>query len=90
MEGTKETMDVVVLLETAAETIKAAKADGKVTLLDLPKLAPLVPAGLEALRGSELIPAELKDLSKEEAGELMAKTADAVVKLVQALFVQNV
>lgn len=71
VQQTKEALKAIEVLGVAAKKISA---DGKVNLADLPHLielgqqAHLVVAGVDGL---EEIPAEIKDLSHEEAIELV-------------------
>jgi diadenosine tetraphosphate (Ap4A) HIT family hydrolase len=86
MEGIKNSREMLELVAVLAEALKEAKADGKINVFDLPKLAPVIPALRSAVEKSELIPAELKDLDKDELTELLTLTVDAVMKLLDAVF----
>lgn len=70
--GTKELTEAVDLLLDTGLALKSALADGKVGLEDAVLLMRLVPKVGPALEGIGKIPAELKDLSAEEAEALAA------------------
>lgn len=84
MTGIKETKDVLVAVnKLAVDTIKAAK-DG----LDLSDLSVLVGALDEiknAVEGAGEISAEMKDLSREEAQQLMFEAVAIVFNVLEAL-----
>lgn len=77
--GVKELKEVVDLVLEVGAVVKSALADGKVGLEDATLVFRVVPKIGPALEGIKGIPAELKDLSVEEASELathiMAKLA---------------
>lgn len=75
IENLKEVLDLGL---TLVEIGKSASADGKIGLDDLPLLLKLPKVVSPALADMDKIPAELKDLSVEEAAEL---TAHVVSKL---------
>jgi len=73
IKETKELLNGLKLLAIAGRKIGA---DGKVSLLDLPALAVLAKDGgqiLEAFKGVDMVDDEIKDLSVDEAKELLAE-----------------
>jgi hypothetical protein len=51
---------------------EAKKNDGKIDLKDLALILPVVPHYIDAIQGAGEVGAELKDLSTEEAAELVS------------------
>ena len=62
----KETMELLNVLECVAQCYVAAKADGAINWLDLPKLRPVLHAMGEAFDGLEKVEAEVRDLDMAE------------------------
>ncbi len=79
LKGTKELTEAVDLVLSAVEVIASAEKDGKIGFEDAALLIGLVPHLSPAIAGAGEIPAELADLSAEEAAALvvhvMAKLA---------------
>jgi hypothetical protein len=71
-KDTKNLTEMVDLILTAVEVFGDAKADGKIDAQDLGLLLKLIPQVGPALDGAAEIPAEVKDLSAEEASALVA------------------
>lgn len=74
-EGIKETKDVLNLGFAFANSFKLAMENGSIDALDIPHLVAIFPALTPALEGVGKVPAELKDLSEEEIGELLRHAA---------------
>lgn len=87
MATIKETMDVFTMAKAAAVAIKAAKADGRVDWKDLlsQESRALLPAVQAAVKDSQLIAEELKDLNQEEAKLLASSAVEVVWLLVDAV-----
>lgn len=86
MYGTKETTELLAGIEVVLVAGKKITADGKVNLSDLPTLVATlqkVDELTKAVQGIEQIPGEIKDLSAEEAQEIIAKLF-AVIAAVKA------
>jgi hypothetical protein len=84
-KGIKETMELLSLLEEVGVALQKAKEDGKVNWMDLPKFAPVVAAGKNAIEGSHMVAAELKDLSSEEISSLINKMTAVISALVAGI-----
>lgn len=84
-EGTKELMDVIAAVEKTAEAVRAAKADGTINWLDLPKLGQPVVAWKDALVGFGKIKDEIRDLDHEELPQVLTAAIAAIQKLGEAL-----
>ena len=82
--GTKETEELIALIQAAADAIKAAKADGEINWRDIPKVGGVLVALKAAAQGNDKVPAELKDLTREEIEKLMAKSMTAILAMIQA------
>ena len=70
--GIKGTTEVVDAILTGVSVFQQAKADGKIDLSDLGLLLQLIPAIGPVAQDIGGVPAELKDLSAEEAQALVA------------------
>lgn len=79
--GIKETLEVFDFVKVMVENWSEARKDGKITLLDLPKFAPAIPAGHKAFVGSDKIVLEIKDLDADEAQQILSK-AFAIVSVI--------
>lgn len=71
-KGTKELKELLDLALTGVEVGVAAQKDGHIGVEDLGLLLKLVPTIQPALDGIGEIPAELADLSTEEAADVVA------------------
>lgn len=83
---TKETTELLTGIETLLVSAKKMFADGKVNLADLPALMSLLNKVGEitaAIQGADQVPAEIKDLSPEEAQQVVEKLF-AVIAAVKA------
>lgn len=79
--GVKELKEAVDLALGVVKAAGAVTADGKVDLADIGALIELSPLVGPGIAGADQIPAELKDLSAEEAAEVSAHVmAKLVVK----------
>lgn len=83
--GVTETMEVIGLVKNIAESIKDAKADGKLDIFDAMKAFTLAPDVLTAIKGADKIDDEMADLTGEEKDLLLAELKNCVFKLVEAL-----
>ena len=81
MLNIKETKEVVVLAIQLTAGAKKALENKKVGLEDLPILIGLFPLINNAIKGIELVPAELKDLSESEWEEIFAEVTPAIGEL---------
>lgn len=75
MESTKELTELLNLLCDTVNVAVKASEDGKVDLADLPLLFNIIPEVGPAFQGVDKIPAELADLTTEEASELVTHVA---------------
>jgi hypothetical protein len=71
-KGTQDLVELVDLVLTGVDIVKKAKADGKIGFEDAGLLLAVIPALGPAMAGIDQIPAELKDLSGDEAQALIA------------------
>lgn len=74
MKDLKEVKELFAGLMVLVEDYKAAMADGKISIADLPVLAKLssqVGVIVAAVEGLDQVPAELKDLTADEAKEVV-------------------
>lgn len=83
--GITETMEVIGLVKNIAESIKNAKADGKLDIFDAMKAFTLAPEIMAAISGADKIDDEIADLNGEEKDLLLAELKECVFKLVEAL-----
>jgi hypothetical protein len=87
MAVAKETQDVIALIRVLAKAMSDAKADGKINILDMPKLAPVLIALKAAVDGSDKIAGEIKaaqgDL--EALTTLLTDALGAMLALVDAV-----
>ena len=81
----KESMEVLVAVEAVCDGVVKAAADGKLSLSDLRHAVAPAKAVVEAARGREKIPAELKDVDEAELTALIEKSEAVAVKAVAAL-----
>lgn len=81
----KEAGEVITMLEDLAGAIVAAKADGHVDWMDLPKFAPVVMSARAAVEGGDKIPAEIKSMTGPQAMALAEQAISAAMKLVAAV-----
>ena len=74
MANIKETKEAVIAVAKFYKLGKEVLADGKISLGDIPAVVSAAPSlytsTLVAVEGGEKIPAEFKDISPEELGEL--------------------
>lgn len=85
-KGIKEIKELLAGVEVLAVAIKKVMKDGKVDLQDaavLVELGAQFPVLMAAVEGIKEIPAEAKEISAEEAIELVGKIYD-IAKKVQA------
>ena len=83
----KETQDVIQLIKVLAKAMSDAKADGKINILDMPKLAPVLIALKIAVDGSDKIAGEIKAASAdlETLTTLLTDSLAAMLALVDAV-----
>lgn len=72
VKGVKELIELLDLLLDAHSVVKQALSDGKVGLGDAALLFKLVPQIGPAVSGLSEVPAEVKDLTAAEAGQVVA------------------
>jgi hypothetical protein len=84
MAGIKETMDVLLALETTANAVLKACEDGKLSLIDLRYVLEPARAAAAALKDGYKIPLELTNLSAEETEELLGTVGEVVPKVIMA------
>ena len=82
--GTKETEELIALIQAAADAIKAAKADGEINWRDIPKVGGVLVALKKAVQGNDKVPDELKNLTREEMEMLLTKSMAAIIAMIQA------
>jgi hypothetical protein len=87
MAVAKETQDVIQLIKVLAKAMSDAKADGKINILDMPKLAPVLIALKAAVDGSDKIAGEIKAASGdiETLTTLLTEALGAMLALVDAV-----
>ena len=87
MAAAKETQDVIALIRVLAKAMSDAKADGKINILDMPKLAPVLIALKAAVDGSDKIAGEIKAASGdiETLTTLLTDALGAMLALVDAV-----
>ena len=87
MAAAKETQDVIALIRVLAKAMSDAKADGKINILDMPKLAPVLIALKAAVDGSDKIAGEIKAASGdiETLTTLLTEALGAMLALVDAV-----
>lgn len=66
MAGVQDIIDVIDLMEEIASSYEAAKADGTVSIFDIPKFAGVFPALQAAVSGADQIPEQIKDMDADE------------------------
>jgi hypothetical protein len=83
VQNTTELLDFTI---TVLKDVNAAKADGKISLMEIIQLAikDASPA-IKAAVGADQVPAELKDLSPDEV-KLLAEKGVELAKVVMAFF----
>lgn len=84
-KGIKETMDVLLFLESVITAYEGAKKDGKFDINDLAHITPVIITALEAFKGSEQIIDELKEIDTAEATQLFQKVFELCQRLIKAL-----
>lgn len=82
----KACKSVLSLVLISIDAVEKAKADGKINLLDLPKLAPVIGALKDAIGAAKLVPEELKDLDATEISELFELLTQVVMRLLAVVF----
>jgi hypothetical protein len=83
--ATKESAEVIDLLDGLSNFIREAKADGVVDFKDLPKAFPLIMLSKNAISGSEQILTEIKGYNSEEQQEMLDRLINAVTALVESV-----
>lgn len=80
-QGIKESLELLEGVKVLGVSAKKVLADGKVNLADLPVLLGLIsdfPVLTAAVQGADLVLPEVKDLSADEANQLVAKVLEVV------------
>jgi hypothetical protein len=70
--GVQETIDVLDFAFTSISIAEDVLADGKIGLLELGKLLPLIPKALNVLNGVVFIPKELAELDAADQEQLLS------------------
>lgn len=83
--GIKECTECFDAVDAAAQAVVDACADGKLNLLDVPKLLSPMRAAQAALKDRQMIKAELKDANEEEVAELVTRALRTTEKTVAAM-----
>lgn len=83
--GIKETLECFNAIDAAADAVVGACADGRLNMLDIPKLLAPMKAAKAALDGKEVIPSELKDVDENELAELVTRGLRTTEKIVLAI-----
>lgn len=81
----KESLEVLVAVEVVCDAVVKAAEDGKLSLTDLRHVVAPARAVVEAVRGREVIPAELKDVDEAELAAFIAKGEEVAIKAVAAI-----
>lgn len=81
----KESMEVLVAVETTCDAIVKSAEDGKLSLVDLRHAVAPAKAVVEAVRGRDQIGAELKDIDEAELAAFIAKGEEVAMKAVAAI-----
>lgn len=81
----KESNDVLDLGQAVADALAAAKADGHIDWMDLPKFAPVIAAAKAAIEGGDQVPSELSGASTEDLIALAEKAVKVSLALVAAV-----
>ena len=85
MAGVQNIIDIVDLFDTVAADVAAAKADGKINLLDLPKFMDVFPALQAAVDGADKIAEEAKDLDADEIKLIVQRLIAALEGVAKSL-----
>lgn len=83
----KETREVIQLVNVLARAMKEAKADGKINVLDAPKIIPVLVALKAAIDGADKIKGEIAHAGDDLAtmSALLSEAMDAMLALVDAV-----
>lgn len=76
----KNSLEVVAAVDASAEAVLKACEDGKLGLLDLRHLVPVLGKAKDAIRDASLIRAELVDAEPAEVDQLLAAAVAAFEK----------
>jgi hypothetical protein len=82
--GIDETMEVLEAIESQANAIIEACADGKLNLLDIKYLFGIIGESKAALMNAKTIPLELKDLDEDEIKILYEEIINLGIKVIEA------
>lgn len=78
MAGTQETKEVLDFVVQLAHSIESARADGSIGFSDVTDLVDVLMKVGAAFDGISEVPAEVKDLTEEEAAELNQHVKDTL------------
>jgi len=81
----QDIIDVIDLFDTIASDVLAAKADGSINLLDLPKFIDVFPAMQKAVDGADKIAGEIKGASADEIKLLVQRLISSVEGIASAV-----
>lgn len=71
MHGIQETKELVVFVARLSSSLGAALEDGKLGIVDMARLAPVLMKAGAALEGIDKVPVEMSDLDAAEREELI-------------------
>jgi hypothetical protein len=82
-KGLKETLDLLDAIDALVVVLDVANDDGKISIADLPKFAPLAVKFYDACMGIRDIPEELKDLDAEECQMIAQRSVDIMITTIR-------
>lgn len=84
-ENTKETAEVIILLNSVAGIIKEAKADGKVDIYDAIRALKITPEAYASFKDIQKVPEELVKMSGEEKDAIIMAFIEAGKNIAEAV-----
>lgn len=78
MADVKNVRECLILIKELGKVVKEVAADGKVNVLDLPRIAPLWGPAQAAIRDIQNVMEEIKDVDGAEAKLLLADCVEIV------------
>jgi hypothetical protein len=82
--GINETMEVLSAVEASADAVAKACEDGKLNLLDIRHLVPILTKGRDAIKDVQAVKGELLDLDEAEIAMLVEKSISVSDKVMGA------
>jgi hypothetical protein len=86
-KGVKECLELLEGVKVVGVAVKKVLADGKVSVGDLPVLVEVLgkfSVLVDSVQGLDQVPAEFKDLSADEANQLLAKVLELITVIKSA------